>query len=161
LGGRLLASEPHLQVDGLIPSSLWEMVVHSGADGYGGMVDGAGNPWSSERGCNILLRVHLPVSRPPEESRDGEWLSAEGICRYGITLDPIRPYLWQRSGGSYVCCWHTIGTPVTYNQGRVLPHEHGGPSSQSLVVDSRGHVWVAHGHHGNTTVGHLAPKTGR
>jgi len=73
---------------------------------------------------------------------------------YGIAVDPLHPYVWQTSG-SYVFRWHTNGTAVTNAFGQVILHPHGAGSSQGLVVDTNGHVWVAHHKDGGTTVGHL------
>lgn len=124
--------------------------------GYGGVIDRLGNLWSSENSGDTLLWLQPPTNYPPQLDRDWKLLTAPDVNMYGIAVDPFHPYIWQSSGDGYdyVFRWNTNGRPVTNRYGQTIKNYHGQTKSQGLVVDTNGHVWVAHGK-GNTTVGHL------
>jgi len=152
----------HLKVNGLtatvVPGSVFTPTKESGTayGGYGGVIDRLGNLWSSDNSGATLLWLQPPTNYPPQPDRDWKLLTAPDVNMYGIAVDPVYPYIWQSSGGgnNYVFRWNTNGTPVTNRYGQTITHYHGQTKSQGLVVDTNGHVWVAHGQ-GYTTIGHL------
>ena len=151
----------HLKVNGLtamvVPGSVFAPVGKDGIayGGYGGVIDCLGNLWSSENNGGTLLRLK-PPNNFPVTMNDWEFLSASNVSMYGIAVDPVHHYIWQSSSYDYVFRWNTNGTPVKDSNGQVITYYHGSDSlSQGLVVDTNGHVWVAHGRINSTTIGHL------
>jgi len=100
-----------------------------------------------------MVWLIAPTNYPPVEGTNW-FVLYPGVNAYGVAVDPVYPYIWQTTGGEYVFRWRTNGVPVTNQSGSVNLHFHGNNSSQGLVVDGNGHVWVAHAI-GSTTVGHL------
>jgi hypothetical protein len=140
----------HLKVNALTGSPVADSVFSPQAGGYGGVIDGLGNLWSSYNG--YVVRLIPPLDFPPQ-SNDWQVLDASSVGNYGIAVDPLHPFIWQTSAGS-VFRWHTNGTAVTNASGDTVLYPHGGGFGQGLAVDTNGHVWVAHGTSANT-VGHL------
>ena len=146
-------SQPHEKIDGLTARAVPGSVFDPGAGGYGAVIDGLGNFWSSGDDSEQLLWLILPTSYPPIENTNWFVLTAANASMYGIAVDPVHPYIWQTSGSS-VFRWLTNGTPETNLQGIVF-YTNGFTSSQGLAVDTNGHVWVAHQKSLSHTVGHL------
>lgn len=142
----------HLKVNGLLALPVPNSAFDANAGGYGGVIDGLGNLWSSDIGIDVWLKP--PTNLPPVQGTDWQDIYASGTSPYGIAVDPLYPYIWQTSGDS-VFRWHTNGTPETNISGNVVLYPHGGSESQGLAVDTNGHVWVAHKKDVSTTVGHV------
>ena len=152
----------HLKVNGLlglpVPNSAfdpYDSIDNIYWGGYGGVIDGLGNLWSSDGAGLVWLTP--PTNLPPQTT---DWQALIPPGAYGIAVDPLHPYIWQTTGGNGVFRWNTNGTPAMTNaDGTTHTFYHGDSSSQGLAVDANGHVWVAHGKGdgsgGSTTVGHL------
>lgn len=158
--GRRNDYQTHVKVNGLTGLPVPNSAFDARAGGYGAVIDSLGNLWSAgwgPPGNSDLLRLVPPdpTNYPPRAGVDWTNLTTRyGVASgYGIAVDPLHRYIWQ-TAGSDVFRWHTNGAPVTDAQGAVIRHWHGAAGSQGLVVDTNGHVWVAHGG-GSTTVGHL------
>jgi len=141
----------HLKVSGLLASPIPGSVFDAYAGGYGGVIDGLGNLWSSGTISESLVRLVPPAVFPPQPGVD--WGTLNALLGYGIAVDPVYPRLWQTHYGD-VRCWNLDGTPLTNSSG-VISFPHGSGDSQGLAVDANGHVWVAHHMGATTTVGHL------
>ncbi len=142
----------HLKVNGLLALPVPNSAFDANAGGYGGVIDGLGNLWSSDSTSDVWLKP--PTNLPPVQGTDWQDITASGTSPYGIAVDPLYPYIWQTSGDS-VFRWHTNGTPYTNISGNVILYPHGGTLSQGLAVATNGHVWVAHEKNVSTTVGHV------
>ena len=145
----------HLKVNSLTASPVPGSVFSPDAGGYGGVIDRLGNLWSTDSAKSQGRMVWLmpPTNYPPVEGTNW-FVLYPGVNAYGVAVDPVHPYIWQTTGGEYVFRWRTNGVPVTNQYGATILHFHGNYGSQGLVVDTNGHVWVAHGG-GSTTIGHL------
>jgi hypothetical protein len=148
----------HLKVNGLLGEPVPHSAFGAGLGGYGGVIDGQGNLWSSDGVGNHLLWLVPPTNFPPRKDTNWFDLSVQGPSgMYGIAVDPLYPYIWQTTGWDSVFRWHTNGTPATNADGSLPLFYHGGARSQGLAVDTNGHVWVAHSKIDSSshTVGHL------
>jgi len=147
----------HQKIDGLTASTVPGSAFSTNAGGYGGVIDANGTFWSvshSPFSQSGTLRLPSPTVPPANwEVRSTGDTDVDGKL-YGIALDPVRPYLWQ-TAEDIVFCWNTNGTPRT-NANGLMTFAHGDPKARGLVVETNGHVWVAHGHDEyRETVGHL------
>jgi hypothetical protein len=149
----------HQKINGLTGLPVPNSVFNPGGGGYGAVIDGLGNLWSSSSDYGVL-RLVPPAVLPPI-SGDWEVQTPVGVSPYGIAVDPVQPYIWQTSGG-YVFRWQTNGMSETDGNGNVILYPNGNDSSQGgnnasqgLAVDANGHVWVAHGKEITQTLGHL------
>jgi len=145
----------HLKVNGLTGSVVPNSAFSPSAGGYGGVIDGSGNLWSSLNGSVVWM---TPPTNPAVPNNNWQVI-ASGTSSYGIAVDPMYPWVWQTTGYGDVFRWHTNGTPETnIVDGSTILYPHGFSASQGLTVDGNGHVWVAHSAIGKTTstdVGHL------
>ena len=154
VGGNGDLARTHLKVNGLTGSVVPNSAFAPGCGGYGGVIDGLGNLWSSGGDNDQVLWLIPPTNLPPVGA---DWQNLTGQYQvrsgYGIAVDPVYPRLWQTSG-SDVFYWNTNGTPMTNSDGsaRLFYSGDGGP--KGLAVDANGHVWVAHAET-SYTVGHL------
>jgi subtilisin-like proprotein convertase family protein len=141
----------HLKVDGLLALPVPNSAFDANAGGYGGVIDGLGNLWSSGSYGEQIFRLVPPTNYPPQQDRDWEILPA--TSGYGIAVDPLYPRLWQTYPNNIIC-WNTNGVPVTNGDGSVRQFYSGDGGPKGLAVDTNGHIWVAHAE-GSTTVGHV------
>ena len=117
-----------------------------GHGAYGGLIDRANVLWSTTAGSLLRWETPLPLSGPNGEN----WSTlAGGGNLYGLALGPDG-YVWCSTfGAGLVHKYAPSGLLVaSYGQGY--------PQAQGIVVDRRGHVWIAHGLSAST-VGHLRP----
>ena len=117
-----------------------------GYGGYGGLVDRADVLWSTTAGSLLRWDTRLPLNGPNDEN----WSRlAGGGNLYGLALGPDG-YVW--------CSTLDAGLVHKYAPSGLLvaSYGQGSPQAQGLVVDRRGHVWIAHGLSART-VGHLRP----
>ncbi|GIX50708.1 MAG: hypothetical protein KatS3mg132_902 [Limisphaera sp.] len=144
-------SRSHLKVSGLTGTIVPGSVLDPGAGGYGAVIDRWGRLWSTSPDAGVL-RFTPPAVMPPT-TNDWVVLSAPAEMPYGIAVDPRHDYLWQTLyNSSRVFRWWPDGTWVTNQDGSPQMFTCGS-APKGLVVDTNGHVWVAHS--GDTTVGHL------
>jgi hypothetical protein len=127
-----------------------------GFGGYGGLIDENGVIWST--GSNHLFRwdTALDLTGPNGDPAGqdigpagGNWASQDlPGTEYGLCINPNNGEVWNTTfGANLIYRFAPSGTwQNTYSQGYVY--------AQGCVVDSNGHVWVAHSLNGNT-VGHL------
>ena len=146
--------QAHEKINGLTALPFPNSAFTPGAGGYGGVIDGLGNLWSSS-GDYGVLRLVPPAVLPPT-SADWQVSQVPDTSPYGIAVNPVHPYIWQTDAGSHVFRWSTNGMLLTDNDGNTIRYHHGDVKSQGLAVDANGQVWVAHGKDPVTyTVGHL------
>jgi len=115
-----------------------------GYGAYGGLIDRSDVLWSATAGSLLRWETRLPLSGPNGES----WSTLAGSGNlYGLALGPDG-YVWcSTAGAGLVHKYAPSGVLVaSYGQGH--------SQAQGLVVDHRGHVWIAHGLSAST-VGHL------
>ncbi len=144
-------SQPHCKINGVTGMIVPDSTFAPNAGGYGGVIDGGGNLWSTDLQGRVLYLT--PPSIFPITGKDWTVL-APGANPYGIAVDPLHPYIWQTVNG-YVFRWNTNGTMSMDTNDQYL-FWHGEDYSQGLAVDSRGEGWIAHGYQESSqTVGHL------
>jgi PA14 domain len=153
VGGHDDSSRIHLKVNGLTGSIVPNSAFNAGIGGYGGVIDGLGNLWSSESGGGSLLWLIPPTNYPPQRGTNWFVLTEWGADMYGIAVDPVHPNIWSASD-SYVFRWTTNGAPDTNADGSLKTFFDGNGGRKGLAVDANGHVWAAHAE-GSTTVGHV------
>ena len=113
-----------------------------GYGGYGGLIDGSGVIWSSNR----LLRWDTTL--PLTGVNGGNWIGYSHDS-YGLCIDSAGN-VWNTSlYGNTIRKFSPAGALLgTYS--------HGNYNAQGCVIDQNDHVWVAHSlFNPNNTVGHL------
>jgi len=127
-----------------------------GFGGYGGLIDGAGVIWSA--GPLLRWDTANPLTGlngdpggfdigPPVAAN---WSGQYSPDSYGLCINPVNGEVWntELTGGLI----HRYAP----NGRHIGSFAHGNSYAQGCVVDSNGHVWVAHSILGpQTTVGHL------
>ena len=142
----------HVKANGLTGSIVPGSVFDPQAGGYGAVIDRWGRLWSTSPDAGVL-RFTPPALMPPT-TNDWVVLSAPAPMPYGIAVDPRHGYIWQTSyQSSNVFRWWPDGTYATNADSSPQLFNCGAYAPKGLVVDTNGHVWVAHS--GGTTVGHL------
>lgn len=129
-----------------------------GYGGYGGLIDGSGVIWSTGSGHLLRWDTILPLTGsngdpvgldigPPAAGTN--WAAQSYDYEYGLCINPNNGEVWNTDyGNGQIKRYAPNGTFIgSYPQGN--------PYAQGCVVDSKGHVWVAHSINGGTTVGHL------
>lgn len=157
--GGWLDQKTHLKVNGLTSTPFPDSEFHPiFGGGYGGVIDRLGQLWSSGR--NKPPVKFVPPALFPPTQNDWQLLSTGDtdldIDLYGIAVDPAHPFVWQtiREKG-FLVRWNADGSPATNANGTLQKFPHGFDFAQGLVVDARGHVWVAHHVDSGTNIGHL------
>jgi sugar lactone lactonase YvrE len=133
-----------------------------GFGGYGGLIDPSGVIWSARN----LLRWDTtnpligPNGDPAGQSigppAAGTNWSGQGGDSYGLCINPNNGEVWNTQlSGNAIHRYAPDGTHLgTYTHG--APGNTNAHNAQGCVVDSNGHVWVAHSlFAGRNTVGHL------
>jgi len=133
-----------------------------GYGGYGGLIDGSGVIWSARP----LLRwdTALPLTGAngdPSGSSIGppvigtNWAGQDSPDSYGLCINPNNGEVWETQ--LFDNTIHRYAPNGTF----LGSFAHGNYYAQGCVVDSNGHIWVAHSLIGpQTTVGHLDPSGG-
>ena len=138
VGGHADAARRHVKVNGLLALPITNSLFTPSIGGYGGVIDGAGNLWSSDSSGNFLW-FRPSTNFPPLEDIDWQMLTPSG---YGIAVDPLYPRIWMNGGN--IWCWNTNGTPAfTNTDGSIRTFDSGG-GAKGLAVDANGHIWTAH-----------------
>jgi streptogramin lyase len=127
-----------------------------GYGGYGGLIDGNGVIWSTGSGHLLRWDTALPLSGPNGDPggpdigppAGGTWAGQGFASEYGLCINPNNGEVWNTDLGSgLITRYAPDGAFIgQYDQGKV--------NAQGCVVDSNGHVWVAHSLW-QSTVGHL------
>jgi DNA-binding beta-propeller fold protein YncE len=128
-----------------------------GYGGYGGLIDGNGVIWSTGSGHLLRWDTALSLSGPNGDPVGpnigppvgGTWAGQSTGGEYGLCINPLNGEVWNTGYCTgqikrYLPNGEFVGA---YNQGYTC--------AQGCVVDSKGHVWVAHSISSGTTVGHL------
>lgn len=126
-----------------------------GYGGYGGLIDGNGVIWSARP----LLRWDTsnpltgangdPVGPSIGPPTPGTNWAGQNIDSYGLCINPNNGEVWNTQlNGNTINRYASDGTFIG-------SYSHGSQSAQGCVVDSNGHIWIAHSLLGSNTVGHL------